>query len=69
MSEPSIICPECWDHAVEPLPDTQLFSLHGSEPRLVTAVTVYRCRQWHVFAIFKTEVAETGKIFTFDSTH
>ena len=66
MSEPVIICPECWDRAVEPLPGAQLFSLLGSEPRLITAVTVYRCQQWHVFAIFKLEVAEAGDIFTFD---
>jgi hypothetical protein len=68
MAEPVIICPECWGHVVEPLPDAQLFSLLGCEPRLITAVTVYRCQQRHVFAIFKLEAAETGDIFTLDLT-
>jgi hypothetical protein len=66
MPEAAIICPVCWDHAVEPVPDAQLFSLRASEPRLLTAVTVYRCRQWHIFAIFELKAAEEGKIFTLD---
>lgn len=53
MPEAAIICPQCWDHAVEPIQGVELFALQTSEPRRISDITVYRCQQWHVFAIFK----------------
>ena len=53
-----IVCPYCWDRAIEPLPTAELFARSGSGERHV-AGEVFRCRRWHVFAMFPQEFLQT----------
>ena len=46
-----IVCPVCWDHTVEAVEGIVLSAkaMGGSD---LGQVSIYRCAQWHVFALF-----------------
>lgn len=47
-----IVCPVCWDHALETLDGLHLTARTTAE-QSVSRVHVYRCSAWHVFAVFE----------------
>lgn len=51
VTETAIVCPVCWDHAVERIEALRL-SANTNEGRAVGGAFVYPCSQWHVFALF-----------------
>ena len=48
-----IVCPICWDHALEKLEGIRLSARTFAEQRFISRVLVYRCSSWHVFAVFE----------------
>jgi hypothetical protein len=46
-----IVCPICWDHAVERIEGIVLSS-RTVGGRDLSQVLIYRCTCWHVFALF-----------------
>lgn len=48
-----IVCPICWDHALEKLEGIRLSAKSLAEQPFVNRVIVYRCSSWHVFAVFE----------------
>ena len=46
-----IVCPICWDHAVERVEGIVL-SARQSGGRDLSQVSIYRCAHWHLFALF-----------------
>ena len=48
-----IVCPICWDHALEKLEGVRLSARSFAEQPFVNRVIVYRCSLWHVFAVFE----------------
>jgi len=51
VTDTPIVCPVCWDHAVERVEDVRL-SAHTKDGRNVGGAFVYRCSHWHLFALF-----------------
>lgn len=49
--EAPIVCPVCWDHAVERIEGIVL-SARSVDGRNLSQVSIYRCTHWHVFALF-----------------
>ena len=47
-----IVCPVCWDHALERIDGLHL-TARTIEERRVSRVLMYRCSHWHVFAVFE----------------
>ena len=49
--EAPIVCPVCWDHAVERVEGIVLSAktMGGHD---LSQVSVYRCAQWRLFALF-----------------
>jgi hypothetical protein len=50
--EAPIVCPVCWDHAVERVNGVKL-SASNIAGKNVGGATVYRCSHWHLFALFE----------------
>jgi hypothetical protein len=48
-----IVCPICWDHALEKLEGIRLSARTFAEQPFISRVLVYRCSSWHVFAVFE----------------
>jgi hypothetical protein len=49
-----LVCPYCWDQHVEPMSDARLYGVNSSHGQPLAA-SVFRCRQWHIFATFPTD--------------
>ena len=47
----AIVCPVCWDHAVEPIEGIVL-PARAIGGRDLSQVSLYRCSHWHLFALF-----------------
>jgi hypothetical protein len=47
-----IVCPVCWDHAVERVEGIKL-SANNADGRNVGGANIFRCGQWHLFAVFE----------------
>ena len=56
---PPIVCPNCWDRDIVPVHEVELVALHTPRVRVVTPVSLYRCSQWHVFAMFSCDPVAT----------
>ena len=50
-----IVCPLCWDHALERIEGLRLTARTVAEHD-VRRVLMYRCSRWHVFALFEQTV-------------
>jgi len=50
--EPPIVCPICWDHAVERI-DGIVLTARAMGGRDLSQVKIYRCSAWHLFALFQ----------------
>jgi hypothetical protein len=50
--ETPIVCPVCWNHAVSLVEGTKLTATNADGSRPITKVSVYRCVDWHIFALF-----------------
>jgi hypothetical protein len=48
-----IVCPVCWDHALEKLEGVRLSARTFAEQPFISRVHVYRCSHWHIFALFE----------------
>lgn len=46
------MCPVCWDHAVEKVEGIKL-SASNAEGANVGGASIFRCAQWHMFAVFE----------------
>jgi hypothetical protein len=46
------MCPQCFDSMLQPVEGVELLALHTSEFRIVSPIALYRCTNWHIFAIF-----------------
>jgi hypothetical protein len=51
MADKPTICPVCWDNQLEIDPNLVLRAVHGPEGTRTLAVEVYRCSNWHFFAV------------------
>jgi hypothetical protein len=47
-----IVCPICWDHALEMIEGIHLSARTVFEHE-IGRVSIYRCSHWHMFAIFQ----------------
>jgi hypothetical protein len=47
-----IVCPICWDHALEKIEGIHLSARSISEHD-ISRVSMYRCCHWHLFALFE----------------
>ncbi len=50
--ESPIVCPVCWDHAVEKVEGITL-SASNASGKIVGGASIYRCSHWHLFALFE----------------
>jgi hypothetical protein len=48
-----IVCPICWDHALEKLEGVRLSARTYAEQPFINRALVYRCSSWHIFAVFE----------------
>jgi hypothetical protein len=46
-----IVCPICWDHALERIEGVHLSARTVIEHD-ISRVSLYRCSHWHLFALF-----------------
>jgi hypothetical protein len=46
-----IVCPVCWDHALEKIEGIHLSARTVTEHD-ISRVSIYRCTNWHIFAVF-----------------
>jgi hypothetical protein len=46
------VCSVCWNHDITPVENTRVLSVTGKTVRDVRRASVYRCGNWHVFALF-----------------
>jgi hypothetical protein len=51
-----IVCPICWDHALEKLEGIRLSARTFAEQPFISRVLLYRCSSWHIFAVFEQHV-------------
>ena len=49
--EAPLVCPVCWDHAVEPMNGVQLTARINGVLSDVHGVSAFRCSHWHVFTV------------------
>ena len=47
-----IVCPLCWDHAIERVDGVNL-SANNVAGKNVGGASIYRCSHWHMFALFE----------------
>jgi hypothetical protein len=47
-----MVCPVCWDHAVERVEGIKL-SASNADGKNVGGANIFRCSQWHMFAVFE----------------
>jgi len=50
-----IVCPICWDHALERIEGIRL-STRTVDEHAIGKVSLYRCSHWHLFALFEREL-------------
>ena len=50
-SETPVVCPVCWDRAVEPVHGVRLSVTINGIPSDVHGVSVFRCSSWHLFIL------------------
>ena len=50
--EVPVVCPFCWDHAIYPIHEVKLIAETGGSQRPLGEGKIFRCRDWHVFAVF-----------------
>jgi hypothetical protein len=50
--EAPIVCPVCWDHAIERVEGVHL-SASNADGKNVGGASVFRCSRWHMFALFE----------------
>ena len=49
--DPPIVCPVCWDHAVEPIERVRLSVTINGVTSDVHRVVAFRCPDWHIFMV------------------
>jgi hypothetical protein len=59
MPEQPTICPKCWDNMLEPVSGVELVAVHSSAMTIVSPALLYRCSQWHIFAVFSCTPPQT----------
>jgi hypothetical protein len=47
-----IVCPVCWDHAVERIEGVTV-SADNLNGKQISGVNLYHCSYWHAFAVFE----------------
>jgi len=51
-AEIPIVCPVCWDRAIERVDGVRL-SASNEQGRNIGRAAIYRCSRWHIFALFE----------------
>lgn len=63
-----IACPVCWNHVISRVEKVKLLAVEGDDSHIITAVSVYRCEDWHVFAVFDKSHALEERATRFNGT-
>jgi hypothetical protein len=50
--ETPILCPYCADREIEEMPGVELIAKNVPGERRISTARVFRCRLWHIFAVF-----------------
>jgi len=53
-----VTCPFCRDSATEHLPNVELYAKTAGTERRVYSGMVFRCSEWHIFAVFRKHSSE-----------
>jgi hypothetical protein len=53
-----IVCPICWDHSLEKIDGIHLSARTVTEHD-ISRVFLYRCSNWHMFALFHPDAVNT----------
>jgi hypothetical protein len=51
-----LLCPHCADRNVEAVPDAPLYAVNLPQQKTPLSGSVFRCSQWHIFAVFPSEL-------------
>jgi len=55
MPEKPTLCPTCWDNMLEPVEGVKLVAVHAASESVISPALLFRCRQWHVCAVFSCD--------------
>jgi hypothetical protein len=54
--EAPLVCPHCCDRIIKAIPDAQLYAENLPQQKTPIAGSIFRCSQWHIFAVFPLEL-------------